>query len=189
MTASRPKGADGEMLRRAMTDLEKRAGHERAEFLLDAAIEYAAEDGIVEIPYHYLRARVRHALGKVAEANADWDLLRDIWAAQNGRPRLAVAGPVQTPRVRPLMHPYEAALIQLLSTLSEDRRLGTTSWPGRRERLQEARALLRGLREQMFGPDGPAHFALKAWLELAKQAKDDPGRPITPPEPNFVTVE
>ena len=189
MTASRPRDAGGALLRRAMTDLEKRAGHERAEIELNTAIAEAAKDSIVEIPYHYLRARVRHALGKVAEAKADWDLLRDIWAAQNGRPRLAVAGPVATPRFRPLMLPYEAALIQLLSTLSEDQRLGTTTWDGRRERLQEARTLLRELRDQIFGAGVPAHFALKAWLELAKRAKDEPDRPIAPPEPNYVTVE
>ncbi len=189
VTASRPKGADGKMLHRAMTDLEKRAGHERAELELNAAIEQAAADGIVEIPYHYMRARVRHALGKVAEAKADWDLLRDLWAAQNGRPRQGVTSPVTAPRFKPLMLPYEAALVQLLSTLSEDRRLGTTTWAGRHERLQEARTLLRGLRDEIFGAGGPAHFALKAWLELAKQAKDDPDRPIAPPEPNYVTVE
>src|SRR3546814_6048377 len=37
------------------------------------------------VPYHYMRARFRHAAGDYAGAAADWLLLRAIWRSEERR--------------------------------------------------------------------------------------------------------
>src|SRR3546814_1429470 len=86
---SRPRDSDGALLRRRITAEEKQEGLTGAIHLLGSAIELAALDRIVEVPYHYMRARFRHAAGDYAGAAADWLLLRAIWAWQHDEPALA----------------------------------------------------------------------------------------------------
>ncbi len=189
MTECRPKDASGELLRRAITPAEQRDGRERAEYLLTMAIDAAVEDGIVEVSYFYLRARMRHHLGRHDEAKADWDLLRDIWAIQMRRPRILEAVWPVRPREMPLLCDYEAGLILILSVLTEDQRCGGVGWRERPERVSEGWHLLRQVRERYFGEDGPAHPDLERWLVIAGELRGG-GQVCTPiPEPNFVTVE
>lgn len=182
---ARPAGADGALLTRAPTAAERTGLAGRAEALLGSAIDLAAQDGIVEVPYHYMRARIRHLLGRYAEAKADWDLLRAIW----GDPPVAAVWPVAAPRLRPVLHEYEAGLVLALAAVTEDRLHGGATWDGRAAQVQAARALLAGVRDRLFGPGVPAHFDLLAWLDRidAIAAGDSAG--VALPEPNFVTVE
>ena len=188
LAVSRPRDENGALLRRRLTDAEVQAGQERAIHLLSSAIELAADDRIVEVPYHYMRARFNHELGNYAAAEADWRLLRAIWAWQTDAPAIAADWPVANPKVMPLMHPYEAALVALLSSATEDLRTGTTAWEGRDARLEEARSLFAALQTDYFG-DGTAHFDLDDWLDLLGEIKDQGAAAVSLPGPNFVTVE
>jgi hypothetical protein len=186
---SRPRDDRGELLRRRPTAAEHRAGLEGAEHLLTSAIELAALDRLVEVPYHYMRARLRHALGAYAEAESDWRLLRGIWAWQNDAPAIPADWPVSVPRVMPLMHPYEAALVGLLSTVTEDLLQGDIAWNGRQARLAEAHDLLEQVRHESFGPGKRAHFDLENWARLLGEVEARGGGAVVLPEPNFVTAE
>ncbi len=143
----------------------------------------------MEVPYHYLRARLLHASGDYTAAEKDWRLLRAIWAWQHDEPAIAADWPVSVPRVMPLMHPYEGALVALLSAVTEDLRLGSTAWEGRAVRLDRARALLEQVKRDCFGAGKRAHFDLKNWLELMAQVKAKGGAGVKLPTPNFVTAE
>ena len=188
MAVARPRDGAGQLLQRKLAEAETTKGYERAAALLTTAIERAAQDRIVEVPYHYMRARARHAAGDAQSAKDDWDLLLDIWAWQQGRQRIAAAWPVSQPRHQPLLHPYEAALVAVLSTATEDVATGAARWPGRAARLAEATGLLQQLRQQYFA-DRPAHFDLKTWDALIDALKEKSGQEVELPEPNFVTVE
>lgn len=185
----RPRGADGELLRRDATEEEKTRNLTRSESLLSAAIDKAGQDRIVEVPYHYMRARLRHQLGDYRRAKADWDLLWDIWVRQTGRPWLAATQPPEELRNGPLLHPYEAALVSILSSITEDRLQGGPAWQGRDERLTEARELIGELKHAYFGEKAPAHFDLDNWLDLLEEVTEQGGAAVEPPDPNFVTVE
>ena len=189
MAVTRPRDPDGSVLARDPTEAEQGEALDRAEALLSSAVELAAKDGIVEIPYHYMRARIRREKDDLAGARADWDLLREIWAAQTGAPRDAAAGPAQRRADAPLMHPYEAALVLTLSTATEDMWRGATDWPGRGDRLDQARALLRDLKRDTFGAGEPSHFGLDAWLELVGEIEEKGGREVELPDENFITAE
>jgi len=189
VAVARPRGADGELLQRDATEEETRRNLTRSEALLSAAIEKAGLDRIVEVPYHYMRARLRHELGDDRGAKADWDLLWDIWVRQTGRPWLAATQPPEELRNGPLLHPYEAALVSVLSSVTEDRLSGGTDWQGRDERLTEARELIAELKRDYFGAKEPAHFDLADWLELLEEVSEKGGAAVELPEPNFVTVE
>jgi len=188
VACTRPRDDNGELLSRASTPEETLAGYQKAEALLNSAIEAAAQDRIVEIPYHYMRARVRHEQRQYAQAKIDWDLLRSIWAQQTGQPAIKVKPLVKTPRFRPVLHEYEAGLTLALAANTEDKRLDKTSWPGRAKQYQESLDLLAKLKARLFS-DHPAHFDLTAWIDrIGKLAKAD-GTAGAPPEPNFITVE
>lgn len=189
LAVSRFRDAEGHLRRRAPTDEEEKAGLAGAASILDSAIELSATDRIVEVPYHYMRARLCHAIGEYDKAKEDWDLLRDIWAVQNGGARADVIWPVGDPLYVPLMHPYEAALVAALSAVTEDTLSGGTAWPGRAERLGDARRLLTQLKLDLFGDNNPAHFDLERWLERLDQIEEHGGGNVDVPEPNFVTVE
>lgn len=188
LAVSRIRDADGQLLQRAPTEEEEKQGLAGAASILDSAIELAVADRIIEVPYHYMRARMRHASGAYERAKQDWDLLRDIWALQNDGERVDVPWPVDDPLYRPLMHPYEAALVAVLSTATEDIINGTTDWPGRNDRLTDARTLLNALKLELFGDDNPAHFDLERWLERIDDVEANGGGADLP-EPYFVTVE
>lgn len=188
LALSRPRDSQGELLRRRTTAAEGREGVEGAIHLLTSAIELAAMDRLVEVPYHYMRARLHHVLGEDAAADKDWRLLRAIWAWQNDAPAVAADWPVSVPRVMPLMHPYDGALVALLSTATEDRLRGNTAWDGRAARLDEARALFRQVRRETFG-DRPAHFDLENWIARVEEVADKGGGAVELPTPNFVTAE
>src|SRR3546814_12849074 len=87
LAVSRPRDSEGELLRRRLTSDEKLEGLQGAVHLLSSAIALAALDRLVEVPYHYMRARFRHAAGDYAGAESDWRLLRAIWAWQRDEMR------------------------------------------------------------------------------------------------------
>lgn len=188
VTETRPRGADGMLLERAVTEAEAREDLTRAEHLLSSAIQLAGEDRIVEPPYHYMRARLRHRLGRFAEAKADWDLLRGIWAKQNGSAVPAGGALPAELSFQPLLHEYEAALVLTLSAVTEDRLQGGTGWIGRGRQLKEARALLRALKAAEFGASA-AHFDLERWIERINDIKNSGIADGDLPAPSFITVE
>lgn len=189
LAVSRPRDAEGDLLRRRLSDQEEAEALARALHLLNSAIELAAADRIVEPPYHYMRARSHHAAGDYAAAEKDWRLLRAIWAWQNDGPPVSADWPVATPRVMPLLHPFEAALVALLSAVTEDLRHGNTAWEGREARLDEAKALFLQLQQDHFGTDGPVHFDLEDWMDLLEEVREQGGGAVDLPEANFVTAE
>ena len=87
------------------------------------------------------------------------------------------------------MHPYEAALVGLLSTVTEDLQLGNWTWEGRASRLDEARQLFAALQRDYFPGDAPSHFDLDNWLDLLEEVRENGGGAVELPDPNFVTVE
>lgn len=189
MTLTRPRNASGLLIRRAQTNEERDRGLGRAASLLDSAVELAAADGIVEVPYHYMRARLRHEQGQYAAAKTDWDLLLDIWAMQNDQPRLAINWPVAQLRYQPVLLAYEAGLVSILSTVTEDKLRGSKSWPGRQDRINQARTLLTEVKTRFFGDKGPAHFDLERWLESIDVVEQKEEAEVDWPEPNFITAE
>ena len=188
LARSRPRDATGELLRRRPTAAEDRDGVTGAIHLLGSAIDLAALDRLVEVPYHYMRARLSHSAGDYAAAEKDWRLLRAIWAWQNDAPAIPADWPVSVPRVMPLMHPYDGALVALLSAATEDLLHGNTAWDGRRERLDQARGLFAQAKQDCFG-DKPAHFDLQAWIALVDDVDARGGGAVELPEPNFITAE
>lgn len=184
---ARPRGTDGELLQRGPTKAEDRKNHVQAVSLLNQAIALAAKDRMVEVPYHYMRARLRGELGYHKAAKADWDLLRDVWAKQNGLTRVAEADwPVAAPRNGPLLLPYEAAYIAILAVDCEDRVQRNKTWRGRKARLAAARKILNGIKRELF-TGKPLHFDLKRWLE--RLDKLDKGEKVEFRTPDFVSAE
>ncbi|WP_193369633.1 C45 family autoproteolytic acyltransferase/hydolase [Pelagibius marinus] len=188
LARSRPRDAAGELLRRRPTAAEDRDGVNGAIHLLGSAIDLAALDRLVEVPYHYMRARFNHDAGDYAAAEKDWRLLRAIWAWQNDAPAIPADWPVSVPRVMPLMNAYDGALVALLSTATEDLLQGNTAWDGRGERLDQARSLFAQVKQECFG-DKPPHFDLAAWIDLVDEVDTKGGGRVELPEPNFITAE
>jgi hypothetical protein len=183
IAATRPKDANGAFLFRHPNREEEDGGYDRAIASLDRAIELALADGVEEIPFRYMRARLRHARCAYIAALDDWSILLEIWAVQKVRkPYSAVSRPS-------LMHPFEAALTLIQSAMTEDKVKGGPHWGGRSERLTEARKLLDELRQARFGKSNPAHPDLKAWEGRIIQMERYASRPVTLPEENFITVE
>ena len=182
---ARPRDAAGALLSKAPDAAQQLQDNTRAEALLSEAIEQAVADRIAEVPYYYMRARIRHQLGQYDAARQDWDALRAI----SGDPALIGALPVASPRVRPVLHEYEAALVLALSVATEDRVRGDQRWEGRSVRLQEAQTLLAGLRDRLFGGGQPAHFDLLAWMDRVATMTTRDSAAVKLPEPNFVTIE
>ena len=170
----------------SMEDLIANAGEAAPEQAAQDTL--AALDRIVEVPYHYMRARLQHDAGDFAAAEKDWRLLRAIWAWQNDAPAVPADWPVSVPRVMPLMHPYDAALVLVLSAATEDCLTGGMAWDGRKERLDEAEALFKQVKRNYFG-DKRAHFDLVDWIDLVEEIADKGGAAVDLPEPNFITAE
>ncbi len=182
---ARPRDAAGALLSKAPDAAQQLQDNTRAEALLSEAIEQAVADRIAEVPYYYMRARIRHQLVQYDAARQDWDALRAI----SGDAAVIGALPVASPRVRPVLHEYEAALVLALSVATEDRVRGDQRWEGRSVRLQEAQKLLAGLRDRLFGAGQPAHFDLLAWLDRVATMTTRDSAAVEFPEPNFVTIE
>ena len=189
IAVTRPQDADGTLLERDPTKAEHQEALGRAEAHLDSAIELAARDGIVEVPYHYIRARIRHERRLFGPAREDWTLLRDIWARQNGEPGLGAAWPVDNPTVLPLLHPYEAALTHLLWVATEDALRESMAWDGRDQALGVARELLDRLESVRFGEGKPIHFDLVKWRKLVDKIATEGGASVELPDENFITIE
>jgi len=189
IAVDRPRDAQGNLLQRDPTPAQHQAALARAEEHLDAAIALAARDRLIEVPYHYIRARIRHARGRHEAARADWDLLRDIWAKQNGQKTGAAPWPVPEPATPPLVHPYEAALVHLLWAVNEDVLRKTIDWPGRGAALDLSRSLLDGLARERFGEGKTPHFDLARWRALADKIATDGGAKVELPDENFITIE
>ncbi len=188
LAMARPRDSQGELLRGRPSDDYKRQAVKRGIHLLGSAIDRAALDRIVEVPYHYMRARLQHADGDFAAAEKDWRLLRAIWAWQHDAPAVPADWPVSVPRVMPLMHPYEGALVALLSSATQDCLTGGMAWDGRQQRLDEAKALFKQVKQDCFGGKR-AHFDLENWIDLAEEVADKGGPAVELPEPNFITAE
>jgi hypothetical protein len=188
LALARPRDGNGDLLRRRSTPAEKLEGLKGAVHLLSSAIDLAALDRIVEVPYHYMRARFRHAAGDYDGAEADWRLLRAIWAWQNDEAAIAADWPVSVPRAMPLMHPYEAGLAMLLSAATEDRLHQSTAWEGRAERLTLARQLLQQVKQQYFGAKR-AHYDLVDWLERLDAIEAKGAAAVDLPDPVFTSAE
>lgn len=182
---ARPRDAAGALLSHAPDAAQQLQDTTRAEALLSEAIEQAEADRVVEVPYYYMRARIRHQLGSYDAARQDWDVLRAV----NGDPSVSGALPVGTPRVRPLLHEYEAALVLALSVATDDRLRSGWQWEGRSARLRDAETLLAGMRDRLFGAGQPAHRDLLAWLDRINAMTNRDSAQVEFPEPNFVTVE
>jgi hypothetical protein len=180
---ARPRDAGGALLDHAADAAQRQQDTMRAEALLSEAIGQALADRIVEVPYYYMRARVRHQLGRYDAARQDWDVLRTIWGDPSG------SLPVASPRVRPVLHEHEAALVLALPVATGDQLRADWRWNGRSARLLEAQRLLTELRDRLFGTGRPAHFDLIAWLNRIAALSTRAGSEIELPEPNFVTVE
>jgi hypothetical protein len=188
LALSRPRDSQGALLRRRPTAAEDREGVVGAIHLLTSAIELAAMDRLVEVPYHYMRARLHHLAGDHAAADRDWRLLRAIWAWQSDAPAVAADWPVSVPRVVPLMHPYDGALVALLSAATEDLLHGSVSWDGRAARLDQARALFAQVKQDCFGARA-AHFDLENWIARVDEVDAKGGGAVELPTPNFITAE
>jgi hypothetical protein len=186
---ARPRDTNGAFLRRQLTDAETAESLRRSDEQLTAAIALAGRDKIVEVPYHYMRARIRHQNGAFAEAREDWSLLLDIWGQQKNEAPSGAPWPIMDPpRYMPRLFEYEAGLVCLLSTATEDCIIGNRDWDGRARRLDEARHLLEGLKSRCFRRNA-AHFDLETWIDLVQEMKDKGGSNIELPDPNFITVE
>jgi hypothetical protein len=188
LAIARPRDAAGRLLMRRSTDAETAAAVTEARQRLTLAISEAAADGIVEPPYHFLRARLSHQAGDYAAAKADWDLLRAVWARQQGAAAVDAAWPVASPEEPPLLHDYEAALVLALAAVTEDNIHGHAGWPGRDAWLDEARALLQGLKDALFA-GRRAHFDLERWIERIAEIGRGGVNAVDLPDPSFVTVE
>lgn len=188
LAITRPRDGNGDLLCRRSTPAEKLKGLQGAIHLMSSAIQLAARDRIVEVPYHYMRARFRHAVGDYAGAEADWRLLRAIWAWQNDEQAVAADWPVPVPRVMPLMHPYEAGLVTLLSVATEDRLHQSTAWSGRAERIGLARKLLLQVKQKYFG-NKRAHYDLVDWLERLDTLEAEGVDALELPDPVFTSAE
>ena len=150
--------------------------------MLCEAIEQAVADRIVEVPYYYMRARIRHQLGHYDAAREDWDVLRAIW-----RPIGAL--PVASPRARPVLHGYEAALVLALSVATEDRLRGDWRWQGRRPAAGGADRCWPGCATGCSALAGRPISDLLAWLDRLATMTERDSAEVELPEPNFVTIE
>jgi hypothetical protein len=88
----------------------------------------------------------------------------------------------------PLMHPYEGALVALLSTVTEDLLHGSTAWDGRTARLALARKLFKQVKAQYFGDKRP-HFDLDLWFERLDAVEAKGGAAVELPDPIFTSAE
>ncbi len=194
LAVTRPYGDDGRLLMRNLRPAEHAAALAEADVRLGRAIDLAGADGVIEIPYHYMRARIRHQRGDLVGARADWTLLLALWAKQTDRPSVVPAvapdvAAIPTPATPPLLHTLEAALAMTLSTVTEDLVHGGIDWPGRSERLDEAREVLARIRHEAFGRRRPGHFNIDQWRALIDRIETEGGAEVDLPEENFITVE
>jgi hypothetical protein len=88
----------------------------------------------------------------------------------------------------PLMHPYEAGLVHLLSAATEDLLHGSTAWDGRTGRIAKARALLQQMKQAYFGAKR-AHWDLEDWLERVDEIDTKGGSGVDLPAPIFTSAE
>jgi hypothetical protein len=184
IATTRPREPGGSFMARDPTGAEHEETLGRAIGLLGRAIDLAAADGVTEVPYHYMRARLRHEAGDLSGAKADWELLNRLWTDRKAAPNEGGAA-----KRAPLMHPYEAALVLILSSATVDLLTGTTGWQGRAERLAEARALLAKLADDTFGSGRRAHFDIAKWRKLADKIEREGARDVALPDESFITVE
>jgi tetratricopeptide (TPR) repeat protein len=183
ISATRPRDANGAFLNRDPSLDELLCDYRTALAHLDRAIELALADGVEEVPFRYMRARLRHSAEDYAGSAEDWTVLLEIWDAQKAGRRPSLAG--QPSRI----HDFEAALILILSAVAADKVHGNLKWTGRGERFAEARMLLRKLRAAHFPGGRAVHRDLRDWEKRLARIEAKGGGAVELPEDNFITVE
>jgi len=132
-----------------------------AVLLLSESILFAKKDGIDELPYFFMRARVSLVKGDLKQALEDFQFLWDR---------------------RTQLHPYQQSLVAMYSVISSDRSGGVLSTNEREFRLNEARRILSDL-NRAYG-----HFDLNKKLKFLRQITSGQN-PRKLPEIDFVTIE
>jgi hypothetical protein len=168
---SRPLQHDGSPLDRDPTEAERDAMLADALRRFDAAIALARTGGADDVPYLYMRARVRQEAKAHDLASEDLNALLAIWRDAPAR-----------------IHPYEAALILAYSAQSEDILQKSTDWRNRADRLDEARRLIGEVRKRYFSGTTP-HRDLTKWLDRLDDLERKGGDHFDPPPANFIVIE
>ena len=114
-------------------------------------------------------------------------LFHAIWALRYDEVAIAADWPVTLPRIMPLMHPYEVALVALLSTVTENQRPINQVWEVRTPGLAEAKTLLELVARDASSADKHAHLNLENWLVLLPPLRKPGAAVVELPAPNFVT--
>ncbi len=165
---SRPKDADGAFLGRDPTEAEARAHTKTAYGLINEASRKVEDAGETDIAFRYAGARLGHALGRFDDAAHDWEFLRGL----AGRPGFP-------------LHPFEGALIEILSAATEFARGKDAE---ARTLLQSGKTALDGVRRMYFPAGTKAHADLDAWAKVVEDLEAN-GAAAELPEFEFVTVE
>jgi hypothetical protein len=175
----RPVQPDGRVFRRQPTEGEMQLVRKVASAALDKAVASAAQAGLVDPAFRYIRARLEHEGALAADepdrenlleaAARDWAALRELADA----PNVAVSD-------------WERARIFLLSAATEAARRGPED--AEVARLQQiGLAAVERVADAQFG-DGGMHQDVKAWRKIAAAILDD-GAAADLPAIDFVTVE
>ncbi|MEO1492200.1 MAG: carcinine hydrolase/isopenicillin-N N-acyltransferase family protein [Pseudomonadota bacterium] len=165
---ARPRNPAGGYLGRDPDAAEERALLEKALVLVDGAARKAEDAGETDVALRYARARLSHALGKFDDAARDWDFLRGL----SGRPSFP-------------LHPFEVALIQILSAATDFCRGNEVEAA---DDLADGKASLDAVRKMYFPPGTRPHADLDTWQTVI-EALEDKGAAADLPEFEFVTVE
>ncbi len=138
----------------------------QAIFHLTKAISQAKRDGIDELPYYFMRARVFHSLKLYDKAAKDWEFL---WEQRIN------------------LHPYGQALIAAYSVATTDeihrnKKTDRLAWKKeRKDRLEFSETVIHWLYEKT------KHFDLSKKLKVIRDLKKS--KKVSLPKMDFVTVE
>jgi len=142
----------------------RRGALHQAELHLNRAITLAAQDDIEELPYLYIRARLRHQRGEFVQAKRDWDRLF---------------------RQRQNLHIHQQTLVRLYRVAAEDKIHRRSIFNNPRERRRELKSIadrFQALNNRWN------HEDLRAKRQLALDMRSSPTRYDLPPL-DYVTVE
>ena len=161
----------GEYLGREPTEAELATLRAKALGHFDRGLERAEDErGAPDVTFRYIRARLRHASGQLAQAQADWQVLRQL--ADSTNPPVPLCD-------------YERALIRILSAATE-KALGRTD--DLEDLLDQAEANLAQVEGHARSPAGKPHPGLSKWRTVIFRLRDHAGE-VDLPDIDFVTVE